>query len=190
MSLQNQTIFWSALPSGEGWDGFSLLVDDVERYVGVALNYSLASLQLDIPHFFRIAVRSILDLPCAFELTGASVGSLQIPGQWGTIRCLRLYGQTGRGQILSPALHEQSTVGIFIGFGHIVVLRYNVAVDNWRMCDHVPLPTIAVSAKESEGSSLYVAHPTALRTSFLVVCRSEHCLSYHNQHRSTFCLYI
>ena len=106
MSLQNQTIFWSALPSGEGWDGFSLLVDDVERYVGAALNYSLASLQLDIPHFFRIAVRSILDLPCAFELTGASVGSLQIPGQWGIIRCLRLYGQTGRGRTHSPALHE------------------------------------------------------------------------------------
>ena len=67
MSLQNQTIFWSALPSGEGWDGFSLLVDDVERYVGVALNYSLASLQVDIPHFFRIAVRSILDLHRAFS---------------------------------------------------------------------------------------------------------------------------
>ncbi len=54
--LQNQTIFWSPLPAGESWDGFALLVDDVERFVGTALNYSLAALQPGIIHFFRLAV--------------------------------------------------------------------------------------------------------------------------------------
>ena len=54
--LQNQTIFWNPLPDGENWDGFALLVDDVERYVGSALNYSLAALQPGIIHFFRLAV--------------------------------------------------------------------------------------------------------------------------------------
>jgi hypothetical protein len=42
--------------ASEGWVGFSLLVDDVERYAGAALNYSLAALQAGIPHFFRLAV--------------------------------------------------------------------------------------------------------------------------------------
>ncbi|KAI0932031.1 hypothetical protein AcW1_000727 [Taiwanofungus camphoratus] len=55
--LHNQTIFWDALPdASEGWTGFSLLIDDVERYVGSALNFSLASLQPGLPHFFRLAV--------------------------------------------------------------------------------------------------------------------------------------
>jgi hypothetical protein len=53
--LANQTLHWA--PLTDGWDGFSLLVDDVERYVGDALNYSLGGLQTGIPHFFRIAVR-------------------------------------------------------------------------------------------------------------------------------------
>ncbi|OBZ78556.1 hypothetical protein A0H81_00973 [Grifola frondosa] len=54
--LQDQTVFWDALPdASEGWDGFALLVDDVERYIGTALNYSLASLQPGIVHFFRLA---------------------------------------------------------------------------------------------------------------------------------------
>ena len=57
--LQNQTIFWNPLPDGENWDGFALLVDDVERYVGSALNYSLAALQPGIIHFFRLAVSFI-----------------------------------------------------------------------------------------------------------------------------------
>lgn len=52
--LANQMIFWDALP--DGFDGFSLLVDDVQRYSGTALNYSLAALQEGIPHFFRLAV--------------------------------------------------------------------------------------------------------------------------------------
>ncbi|EPQ60530.1 hypothetical protein GLOTRDRAFT_113140 [Gloeophyllum trabeum ATCC 11539] len=53
--LQSQVIFWSPIPDGESWDGFALLVDDVERYVGTALNYSLSSLQAGLPHFFRLA---------------------------------------------------------------------------------------------------------------------------------------
>ncbi|KAI0830722.1 hypothetical protein BC628DRAFT_1355313 [Trametes gibbosa] len=54
----NQTIFWNALPDGEGWDGFALLVDDVERYVGTALNYSLSALDPGLLHFFRLAFTS------------------------------------------------------------------------------------------------------------------------------------
>ncbi|RDX52030.1 hypothetical protein OH76DRAFT_1400943 [Lentinus brumalis] len=54
----NQTIFWNPLPSDESWDGFALLVDDVERYVGAALNYSLSALQPGIVHFFRLAYTS------------------------------------------------------------------------------------------------------------------------------------
>ena len=50
----NQTIFWDSLI--DGWDGFALLVDDVQRYGGTALNYSLASLDASLPHFFRLAV--------------------------------------------------------------------------------------------------------------------------------------
>ena len=54
--LVNQTIAWNPITDTADWDGFALLVDDVERYVGTALNYSLASLQAGIPHFFRLAV--------------------------------------------------------------------------------------------------------------------------------------
>ncbi|KAL0951389.1 hypothetical protein HGRIS_008085 [Hohenbuehelia grisea] len=54
--LVNQSISWDALPSG--WDSFSLLVDDVERYAGTALNYSLAALDPSLPHFFRLALVS------------------------------------------------------------------------------------------------------------------------------------
>uniref|UniRef100_A0A0W0FGN8 LCCL domain-containing protein n=1 Tax=Moniliophthora roreri TaxID=221103 RepID=A0A0W0FGN8_MONRR len=54
--INNQTITWDAFP--EGWDGFSLLVDDVERYVGDALNFSLAAFNASIPHFFRLALTS------------------------------------------------------------------------------------------------------------------------------------
>lgn len=39
-----------------GWDGFALLVDDVQRYAGPALNFSLESLNASLPHFFRLAV--------------------------------------------------------------------------------------------------------------------------------------
>ncbi|CDO73206.1 hypothetical protein BN946_scf185007.g261 [Trametes cinnabarina] len=54
--FQNQSIFWNPLPQGESWDGFALLVDDVERYVGTALNYSLSALDPTLIHFFRLAV--------------------------------------------------------------------------------------------------------------------------------------
>ncbi|KAF7320383.1 LCCL domain-containing protein [Mycena kentingensis (nom. inval.)] len=54
--MSNQTIFWNAHP--DGWDGFSLLVDDVERYVGDALNLSLAAFDSALPHFFRLALTS------------------------------------------------------------------------------------------------------------------------------------
>ncbi|CAK5264910.1 unnamed protein product [Mycena citricolor] len=54
--LVNQTLFWSPPPAG--WDGFSLLIDDVQRYVGPALNFSLAALQTGLPHFFRLALTS------------------------------------------------------------------------------------------------------------------------------------
>ncbi|KAJ7487449.1 hypothetical protein B0H11DRAFT_1721030 [Mycena galericulata] len=54
--LVNQTLLWDVPPPG--WDGFALLVDDVERYVGAALNFSLAAFQPGIPHFFRLALTS------------------------------------------------------------------------------------------------------------------------------------
>lgn len=56
LPLQNQTISWAPLPGSGSWDGFSLIIDDVERYTGTALNFSLAALQSGLPHFLRIAV--------------------------------------------------------------------------------------------------------------------------------------
>jgi len=56
--LTNQTITWANISTNianEGWDGFALLVDDVEVYVGTALNYSLSALEVGLPHFFRLA---------------------------------------------------------------------------------------------------------------------------------------
>ncbi|KAF8898891.1 hypothetical protein BD779DRAFT_1486077 [Infundibulicybe gibba] len=52
----NQTIAWAPLPAD--WDGFALLVDDVERYVGSALTFSLAAFNASVPHFFRLAYTS------------------------------------------------------------------------------------------------------------------------------------
>ena len=57
ISLADQTIFWD--PLIDGWDGFVLLIDDVQRYAGSALNFSLASLDATLPHFFRLAVSEI-----------------------------------------------------------------------------------------------------------------------------------
>ncbi|KAF9015523.1 hypothetical protein BDQ17DRAFT_1295379 [Cyathus striatus] len=54
--LADQVIFWDALP--QDWDGFALLVDDVQRYAGAAMNFSLAALNASIPHFFRLAFTS------------------------------------------------------------------------------------------------------------------------------------
>ncbi|KAG6841943.1 hypothetical protein C0991_005123 [Blastosporella zonata] len=53
IAFVNQTIAWDVL--ADTWDGFSLLVDDVERYAGIALNFSLAAFDPTIPHFFRLA---------------------------------------------------------------------------------------------------------------------------------------
>ncbi|KAG1875604.1 hypothetical protein DFJ58DRAFT_873175 [Suillus subalutaceus] len=58
IALANQTISWNGMPTAiatQGWNGFGLLVDDVEVYVGTALNYSLAALESGLPHFFRLA---------------------------------------------------------------------------------------------------------------------------------------
>jgi len=52
--LANQIVRWA--PPTLDWEGFALLVDDVERYVGPALNFSLANLNASVPHFFRLAV--------------------------------------------------------------------------------------------------------------------------------------
>ncbi|KAF9527813.1 hypothetical protein CPB83DRAFT_894993 [Crepidotus variabilis] len=51
--LMNQTLRWSELL--DSWDGFALLIDDVERYAGAALEFSLSALDPGIPHFFRVA---------------------------------------------------------------------------------------------------------------------------------------
>ncbi|KIJ68599.1 hypothetical protein HYDPIDRAFT_82602 [Hydnomerulius pinastri MD-312] len=61
VALANQTISWADITNdtaSQGWNGFSLLVDDVERYTGTALNYSLAALEVGLPHFFRLAYMS------------------------------------------------------------------------------------------------------------------------------------
>ncbi|KAM6498425.1 hypothetical protein JOM56_006373 [Amanita muscaria] len=55
ISFSQQIISWAAFPEGQGWDSYALLVDDVERYVGAATNYSLAALDATVPHFFRLA---------------------------------------------------------------------------------------------------------------------------------------
>jgi hypothetical protein len=64
----NQTIAWDVLPAG--WDGFALLADDVERYVGIALNFSLAAFDPSIPHFFRLAVSDlkVISYPCLMRI--------------------------------------------------------------------------------------------------------------------------
>lgn len=53
----NQTLQWARLPNSD-WDGFVLLVDDVERYAGDALNFSLSVFNDTLPHFFRLALSS------------------------------------------------------------------------------------------------------------------------------------
>jgi len=54
--LQNHTLLWQSLSSSsDSWDGFSLLVDDVERFRGAATSFSLALLDQSLPHFFRLA---------------------------------------------------------------------------------------------------------------------------------------
>ncbi|KAH7885912.1 hypothetical protein F5I97DRAFT_2023720 [Phlebopus sp. FC_14] len=58
LALANQTISWAGIPSdiaSQGWNGFALLVDDVERFTGIAVNYSLGGLEGGLPHFLRLA---------------------------------------------------------------------------------------------------------------------------------------
>ncbi|KAF8525172.1 hypothetical protein BU17DRAFT_42292 [Hysterangium stoloniferum] len=58
--LSTQNILWDDFPldNPAGWNGFALLVDDVERFIGDALNFSLAALDTTVPHFFRLAFQS------------------------------------------------------------------------------------------------------------------------------------
>jgi len=60
MPINNQTLTWEPILESDRhlWAGFSLLIDDVERYVGLATNYSLAALDASLPHFFRLAYGS------------------------------------------------------------------------------------------------------------------------------------
>ena len=104
MPLRNLTLLWEGLPSGSaGWDGFSLLIDDVERFRGTATNFSLALLDQGLPHFFRLAVSqpilSIRDsLTCGW-LTLASLSSQRTGSQ--EIIPIRLHSsRTGPGPIL------------------------------------------------------------------------------------------
>lgn len=62
MPILNQTLRWDDFPANnvDGWNGFALLIDDVERFAGNALNFSLAALNASVPHFFRLAVSSQL----------------------------------------------------------------------------------------------------------------------------------
>ncbi|KAG8720519.1 hypothetical protein FRC08_018953 [Ceratobasidium sp. 394] len=58
-NLANVSVAWdpisAELANLGGWNGFSLLVDDVQRLTGQALSYGLGGLQAGIPHFFRLA---------------------------------------------------------------------------------------------------------------------------------------
>lgn len=58
-NFTNASITWPSISAqlyeSEGWNGFSLLVDDVERLAGESLSYSLAGLETGITHFFRLA---------------------------------------------------------------------------------------------------------------------------------------
>ncbi|PPQ67072.1 hypothetical protein CVT25_005673 [Psilocybe cyanescens] len=97
----NQTILWDALIPN--WDGFALLVDDVQRYAGPALNFSLASLNASLPHFFRLAVSYSLIILQTF------VHRIYSTPPWARraiSRCLRHYGQTGHGLIHFLGLHR------------------------------------------------------------------------------------
>jgi hypothetical protein len=67
------TLLWEALPSNsDGWDGFSLLIDDVERFRGTATSFSLVLLNQSLPHFFRLAVSRFI-LPARSDLADSGV---------------------------------------------------------------------------------------------------------------------
>ena len=49
-------VFGSFPSDDNSWDGFSLLIDDVERLHGTTINFPLVSFDQGFPHFFRLAV--------------------------------------------------------------------------------------------------------------------------------------
>ena len=110
----NQTIFWNEFP--EGWDGFALLVDDVERYVGTALNYSLSALDPDLIHFFRLAVSYALPwavkapLRFAWDALLIPCRSSRVPALPGTSRRPQHCTRTAPGLILYRDHHRRSPV--------------------------------------------------------------------------------
>ncbi|VDB95627.1 unnamed protein product [Peniophora sp. CBMAI 1063] len=65
----DRVVQWASIPENAAADGFKLLVDDVERYTGPALNYSLRLLRDDIPHYFRLA----------YTLRGDRIGDWTMP---------------------------------------------------------------------------------------------------------------
>jgi hypothetical protein len=105
--FNNQIIFWNSLPdpaNGEDWDGFALLVDDVEQYYGMALNFSLAALNASIPHFFRLAVsHNHLKI---LELCFSVVNSTPVKGKRVTSQKQRSCGQMGPGSTPGLAPHD------------------------------------------------------------------------------------
>ncbi|THH06945.1 hypothetical protein EW145_g3726 [Phellinidium pouzarii] len=113
LPLSNQSIFWNAIPdSKDGWDGFALLVDDVERYTGTALNFSLAALQEGIPHFFRLAFQSegtSGDFTRAATLWPNGTWVDPLPGKWSCSLCWSPKA-AHRGGLSPPAAlrHEKS----------------------------------------------------------------------------------
>jgi len=108
IAFANQTISWDSMPSAiatQGWNGFALLVDDVEVYVGTALNYSLAALEAGLPHFFRLAV-SNFNGPSALAKDYEFFCSMQ----WGVhlviLQWLRPFGRMELGWTRYPELRR------------------------------------------------------------------------------------
>ncbi|TFK19197.1 hypothetical protein FA15DRAFT_674663 [Coprinopsis marcescibilis] len=60
--LSQQVIKWGPVPVHSEWIGYSLLVDDVQRYVGMEREVAVGGLgtflNKSVPHFFRLAFKS------------------------------------------------------------------------------------------------------------------------------------
>ncbi|CDZ98196.1 LCCL domain [Phaffia rhodozyma] len=58
--LGSLTVAWEPIPADlvNVWDGFSLLLNDVERFVGVGTNYTATALNISAPYFFRLAYQA------------------------------------------------------------------------------------------------------------------------------------
>lgn len=101
--LRNMSLLWEDLPlNGGGWDGFSLLIDDVEKFRGVATNFSLALLDQSLPHFFRLAVSS--SVLCRLRITLTSISSRKTV-VWEIIPRRHRSSRTALGLTLRPARH-------------------------------------------------------------------------------------